>query len=56
MNARLTIELCTRNVAPPLVEHPWVLRPAEAFEEPDFLNADFAYIRWLGDGRPATVL
>jgi len=46
---RLLETLRARNVALALIDHPYMPRAAEYRRRPEWITADFAYIRWLGD-------
>ena len=41
--------LRTRSVALALIDHPWMLRPAEIVARLDPITTDFTYVRFLGD-------
>jgi uncharacterized protein YecE (DUF72 family) len=38
-----------RHVALALVDHVWMPRPRQLFQNFDPITADFAYVRWIGD-------
>jgi uncharacterized protein YecE (DUF72 family) len=49
LSPRLTETLRARNVALAWIDHPYMPRAAEYRRRPEWVTADFAYVRWLGD-------
>jgi uncharacterized protein YecE (DUF72 family) len=45
----LTDRLRQRGIALALIDHPWMPRVEQLFQQSDPITANFTYIRWLGD-------
>lgn len=55
LNARFADALRDHNIALVLQDHSWMPRPTELFDKFNPLTASFAYVRWLGDRKGASM-
>jgi uncharacterized protein YecE (DUF72 family) len=49
INARLLDLLRQKNISLALIDHPWMMPINQLVAKHEFVTADFAYLRWLGD-------
>jgi len=44
------------NIALALIDHPWMYPPKVLGSRPEYITADFTYVRWLGDRKAIEAL